>query len=324
MNLEIFSKKLSNTNSPNKNYTSNYRIQVHLFKGDLGGSNFCSQILENWDKLKDFWQFNLKILATDLGFFNSHKNYTQFIVLSQARTGSNFLLSLLDSHEQVVTYGELFRDLDSVGWDRPSSGRNPHSKPLILLRNKNPRKFLETEVYNRYPLNVSAVGFKIFYDHARAVYLKTVWEFLQSQRDIKIIHLKRRNLLQSLVSLKKALITKQWIAVNQKESKDKLPDTSITLTYEDCLQYFQKTHDYMLDHDTFFSQHPMIDIYYEDLCADNINQTRMIQDFLGLNYRPLKSYTLKQSSLPISESITNYFELKEQFQNTPWSVFFED
>jgi hypothetical protein len=31
-----------------KNYTSNYRIQVPLFKGDLGGSNFCSQILENW------------------------------------------------------------------------------------------------------------------------------------------------------------------------------------------------------------------------------------------------------------------------------------
>jgi hypothetical protein len=35
-----------------KNYTSNYRIQVPLFKGDLGGSNFCSQILENWYYLK--------------------------------------------------------------------------------------------------------------------------------------------------------------------------------------------------------------------------------------------------------------------------------
>jgi hypothetical protein len=46
--IKQFFKKLSDTNSPNKNYTSNYRIQVPLFKGDLGGSNFCSQILENW------------------------------------------------------------------------------------------------------------------------------------------------------------------------------------------------------------------------------------------------------------------------------------
>jgi LPS sulfotransferase NodH len=274
--------------------------------------------------LKDFWQFNLKILATDLGFFNSHRNYTKFIVLSQARTGSNFLLSLLDFHEQVVTYGELFVAPDSIGWHRLKYDKYWQSKSLISLMLHRPQEFLQKKVFRKYPLPIAAVGFKIFYDQAKEGDIKTVWEFLRSQQDIKIIHLKRRNPLKSLVSLKKALITKQWIAVNQEEVKDQSQDISITLTYEDCLKYFQKTDDNILHHDTFFSQHPMIDIYYEDLCADNINQTNIIQDFLGLNYRPLKSYTLKQSSLSLSESITNYFELKEQFQNTPWSVFFED
>jgi LPS sulfotransferase NodH len=275
-------------------------------------------------KIKDFWQFNLKIIATNLGFFNSHRNYTKFIVLGQARTGSNFLLSLLDSHEQVVTYGELFVAQNSIGWHRLKYDEYWQSKSLISLMLHQPQKFLQKKVFRKYPSPIEAVGFKIFYNQAKEGDLKKVWKFLQSQQNIKIIHLKRRNLLQSLMSLKKALITNQWIAVNQKESKDKLPDISITLAYEDCLHYFQKTHDYMLYYDTFFYQHPMVDIYYEDLCADNTNQIKVIQDFLGLNYQPLKCYTLKQSSLSLSESITNYFELKEQFQNTIWSIFFED
>lgn len=275
-------------------------------------------------KIKDFWQFNLKILATDLGFFNSNKNYNKFIVLSQARTGSNFLLSLLDSHEQVITYGELFVKSDCIGWHRLKYNEYWQSKSLISLMNKKPQEFLQKKVFRKYPSPIAAVGFKIFYGQAKEFPTKTVWEFLQSQRDIKIIHLKRKNLLKSLLSLKKALITDQWIAISQKELQDKSRDISITLTYEDCLQYFHKTHDIMLEHDIFFSQHPIIDIYYEDLCEDHINQTRIIQDFLGLKYRALKSYTVKQSSLSLSESITNYFELKEQFQNTPWAKFFED
>jgi hypothetical protein len=34
--------------------------------------------------------------------------------------------------------------------------------------------------------------------------------------------------------------------------------------------------------------------------------------------------TFKQSRQPLSQAITNYFELKERFKGSPWESYFED
>src|SRR3546814_732374 len=41
-----------------------------------------------------------------------HTGFTKFIVLSRSRTGSNMLVSLLDSHPRVVAEGEIVARLD--------------------------------------------------------------------------------------------------------------------------------------------------------------------------------------------------------------------
>lgn len=279
---------------------------------------------EELEQLQNKIQFHFNLLTTDLGFFNSHKNYTKFIVLSQARSGSNFLLSLLGWHDRVVTYGELFVSPDSIGWHRDKYEEYLQSKSLIRLMRDNPREFLEKKVFRKYPSPVSAVGFKIFYDQAQEGSVRTVWDFLQSQREIKVIHLKRKNMLKTLLSLEKALITNEWVVIDSDPKSSQTKTVMVSLDYEKCLQYFNRTWESMQEHDRWFDRHPKIDVFYEDLSRDKVGEMLRIQNFLDLEYKTVQSFTVKQSCFSLSESISNYFDLKEKFQNTPWASFFED
>ena len=74
------------------------------------------------------------------------------MILGSARTGSNFLLSLLSSHPSIKTYGELF-NLDSLPRDDLSAAL------------EDPVAYLQRRVYMPHGPGISAVGFKMFYDH---------------------------------------------------------------------------------------------------------------------------------------------------------------
>jgi len=53
-------------------------------------------------------------------------------------------------------------------------------------------------------------------------------------------------------------------------------------------------------------------------------EMKRIQEFLGVAYEVVRPLTYKQSGQPLSRAISNYVELKEQFQGTSWEAFFED
>jgi hypothetical protein len=76
--------------------------------------------------------------------------------------------------------------------------------------------------------------------------------------------------------------------------------------------------------DLIFAGHPIIDLTYESLVADYVGEMRRILDILGVRHEEVKPNTQKQSSKSLSESITNYFELKEKFRGTEWETFFEE
>jgi LPS sulfotransferase NodH len=273
---------------------------------------------------RDYLNFRLELLATELDLFNGCLDYGKFIILGQGRSGSNMLIGLLNSHSQVVSYGELFLSAERINWGFPKHDQYLHSPKLLSLRNNNPEKFLRKHIFKRYPTPISAVGFKLFYSHARGDASEAVWNFLKNRQDIKIVHIKRNNFLKSFLSYKKALITDEWLIISQKGISNQPKDMNIYLDAQECLAHFNYMQNSILEYDFFFDQHKKIDVIYEELCTDYHSVMRQVQDFLEINQETLEPNTVKQSSLSLSESITNYFELKEQFQNTPWSVFFED
>lgn len=101
--------------------------------------------------LKGLICFHLKNLALTLGIRDGHSDYCKFIILTRGRSGSNFLRGLLNSHNQIVTFGELFRSYDSIGWDLPDYDKYLQSRSLKTLIQNNPDRFLKEKVFKKIP-----------------------------------------------------------------------------------------------------------------------------------------------------------------------------
>ncbi|MBW2991626.1 sulfotransferase [Candidatus Woesearchaeota archaeon] len=258
----------------------------------------------------------------------------RFIVLCNYRTGSNLLLNLLNSHPSIKCYGELL---------------NPCYFTNDIL--KSPVKYLKNKFHNSQD---RVTGFKMIYTQATTddilwhteeemnssllkkmkkskVLIRTfdpihlqsefnkVWDFLEKDVTLKIIHLKRKNLLKSFLSYKKAIQTDEWLKRNNVVSGKK-----IHLDSDECVEAFNKIRYYELKYDKMFLNHPVLKIAYEDLNEDMTNMINKIFSFLNVNLINIKPSIEKQNNKSLSESISNYKELKKKFNNTRWISFFDE
>lgn len=96
------------------------------------------------------------------------------------------------------------------------------------------------------------------------------------------------------------------------------------MDYKECLNYLKKIKEYEEEYNSFFSEHEMIEIIYENLMRDVDQETRKVQEFLGIEVKKLKSCLRKDDKKPLSQSIANYWKLKEKFKDTEFKEFFED
>lgn len=226
-------------------------------------------------------------------------NYIPFIVLSRSRTGSNLLISFLDSHPNIYARDEVF------GW----------------LHGKTPRQALE-EFYCRQPPYIKAAGCKIFYYHPQDEDSGEIWKRLMDMRKLRVIHLKRDNILRTLLSRK--------IAGRQDTWKDTQSESNLTkkkwvfFTFNELKQGFEQTRHWEIEYQNLFSSHPMINISYEDLIRNPENEFKRITDFLFVSAWIPQTSLKKQNPEPASRLIVNYEELKNAFAGTKWERFFED
>ncbi len=246
-------------------------------------------------------------------------NYQKFIVLTRARTGSNFLVSLLQSHPSIRAFEEIFPKKETkIHW---GYAKYPRSSEVIKMRQEKPIKFLDEVVFRKFSPSVSAIGFKLFYYQSQSAERQQIWQYLEADKDIKIIHLKRDNLLKVCLSHYLAESTNQWIL---KDEKHRQNSVAVQLDYDDCVKLFEETKKWEEEYDSFFSKHKKIEVIYEKLVQNTMQETERIQQFLGVKQQRLYSLTLKQNKGTLPERIANYYELKSKFENSPWSKFFTD
>src|SRR5688572_16995325 len=128
---------------------------------------------------------------------------SKFAVLTSARTGSTWLIDLLDAQPEVSAYGELL-----LGRSRTA--------PQLLGRTDFPR-FVEVNTssglprvsgmfsyLNRLYRQPGIVGFKVMYTCLRT--FPEICAYFVARR-VRIIHLERENLLDILVSEELARVT---------------------------------------------------------------------------------------------------------------------
>lgn len=257
-------------------------------------------------------------IALKFNFIQGHQNYTKFIILCRSRTGSNLLLNQLQFHENIRMFYEIFSQDQSPKefWDYI----NYDIQNVINFKQNDPIKFIETFLFREMPLNVKAVGFKLFYYHAQKAKTQEIWQYLQDYQELKIIHLVRKNLLQTYVSQQIALTTNSWYLKSGQQVKS---NPAIALDYEQTIKAFEETKKLEAENDTFFQNHQIIKVFYEDLVKNNRSEIAKIQNFLNVKPTPVSISTKKRSPQSLQQAIQNYSELKTNFQESPYTSFFE-
>ena len=243
--------------------------------------------------------------------------YRKFVIVGTARTGSTLLVDLLRSHSQVRVFGELFRSTEEIGWDvKPfASFQSPE---IVSLYREDPVAFLQSHVFRRWPRACKAVGFKLFYYHARTSEHAAVWDYLAADPNLCVLHLRRRNLLAQYYSLCLAHQTNSWT-----KSATKGAPAPIILNAQACGEHFGWVRALEEDCAAFFARNTVHDIWYEDLVAAQETTMGDIQHALGLERERVTARVERQRTNPLHLAIANYEDLKRDLADTPWSMFFE-
>ena len=225
-------------------------------------------------------------------------NYKKFVIISDSRTGSTLVNNMLNFHPNIVAKGEVFKEL------------NFESSRQVW---KN--------LFRKFPRKIKYVGFKLFYHHPLKGD-KEVWDLVESDRSIVIIHLVRKNVLRSLVSKKIGLRTKQWTEnINSDESID-LENKKIELSPEECESYFEQINAYQEKTDRMFSNHRLIAVTYEELAKNRRAIINGLYREFGLVGFERDSELKKQNPEPLKSLILNYQELKDHFRGSKWESYF--
>jgi LPS sulfotransferase NodH len=132
--------------------------------------------------------------------------------------------------------------------------------------------------------------------------------------------MKRRNILATHLSRKRAEITDSWVNTTGRREENPV----IELDFDECREDFEQTRGWEEECDRTFSGHPNLEVIYEELADDYGGQMKRVFEFLGLENHDVRPEIYKQSSRTLRESIANYPELKRSFEGTSWAPFFED
>ncbi len=249
----------------------------------------------------------------------SYTHMIRFIILGEHRVGSNLLVTLLDSHPDCRTRPEILNNI------------YPLSRYKKLLRRRLPLLYFRKEAWGD-ARGKKAVGTKVFYQQFQSS--PSVMGAVGKDDSIHIIHLTRENLLRQFLSLTMAKTTKKWSHLEGYEWKGKLipteekphsqPQEPIELPVEKLTQFLNRSITRQAKFRTLFTKHPTLEVTYEELTGQRDSTLNRIQNFVGLDCKPLSSPFQKQITRSLSEMITNYAELKVHFQGTEWDRFFDE
>ena len=240
-----------------------------------------------------FLKGKLKKIITQL-FGN--KQYQKLVILGQQRTGSSLLMKLLHAHSKIDMESEVFR----------------------LLEGKSCRTVWKEMFSKKLPW-IKYAGFKLFYNHPDDSEDREVWEILNADTNVKVIHIKRENILRTYISKLIALKTGAWDS-SQEVGKAEFLDKRVKVDVEHCLNelreikkleaQFGKTH---------FPNHPYLELSYEELIQDKEGQLSRIYSFLGLENKEIEKTKInlkRQNPEGLRELIINYDDLVEKISHS--------
>lgn len=257
-------------------------------------------------------------------------------ILTNGRSGSNYLTGLINSHPNAVNYGEVLGD-----WTLPAKlyrlihMRPPETERYVLSILSNRLFFSVAQNYSALsrgarmqPLNikrwsnVQTVGVK---DFSTLIVRRGLGDFFQNNPDVKVISLIRKNTLKRYISLKSMQETGIVKVFKDGQARRKirldinrLIDDLERLDGEYCAQKALSDS---------IPEHRVLRLDYEKLFSSEESVRKSSIDVLGfldLKNHPVESLHKKINKGSIRDSIENYEEVHEVVINTRFGKFLYD
>ncbi len=215
-----------------------------------------------------------------------------FIIVSRQRSGSNHLVSLLNSHRDLRCYGEIFRKNYRVS---KIIGNSCESYSDISNRAADPKGFLD-EIVTLNSGKVSRVGFKIFPNQAKKV------REIFGVSGLRVVHLIRQNLLARYSSTRAAKSTGQGaLPIGQT-----VIEVKVQFDPEKFARFIRNNR----KHDNFVKKlmsrvddTEIFDIAYEDI--NEPDRRDALLSYLGVTPTPLSSGHQKRNPTDILSRFEN-------------------
>ncbi len=238
-------------------------------------------------------------------------DYTRVVLISDARTGSTWLQSLLGSHPEVLFFYEPFHPEEvKLGSPLPFPGA------LGVLREIAPTAFARSIAEAGRPSHVRAVGFKLLFEGHRK--FPEVESHLGTLDRVFVLRLTRR-VLPRLCSLALAHRTARWhdttgSVVRRGRVRFETGELETAfLREEKAAEFIERS----------LAGKPGLRLSYEALCADPHGEAARILAALSLKERELRSPLRKLENRRPREILENFEELKRHFAGSRWESHFE-
>lgn len=224
--------------------------------------------------------------------------YRKFIILSSPRSGTHMLRTVLRNHPNVVAHSELFNP-DFL----KNKAFGPETPSNIILKE---------HIYRPYAPNTEMVGFIIHRSGTPWGDWPDLWSTLEKDKSIFVISLRRRNLLRRYLSYQ---VMRTFRGAKPKALKFDANQLRADFLYQEKE---------LQDFDARFSGHPLLKVYYEDLCNDFHHTVQLVLSFLEVDKMELWPDVEGKPKRKLANAIENFSDLKIAFKNTSWESFFDE
>lgn len=256
------------------------------------------------------------------------------VILTNGRTGSNNLVNIINQHPKLVNYGEVLGS-----WTLPQklkyftyygvNDTNSFLSKLYVSKSlfyaaqfaSNLGRLRRLDKLNwKFRRNVTSAGFKDFYINLKK---HNAQQFLLANPDVKVVHLRRDNVLERYLSY--LALTRTNVAVQR--SGDEKQQPMLTVPLESILSDLETIELEGMELASYigqFDSRRVFNITYEDFNRSAVHRqdlsTELFQ-FLGVSDHVIETQHKKIRRKSIKKSIDNYSELKSVLFGTRFEKF---
>ena len=221
-----------------------------------------------------------------------------FVIFTQGRTGSNLLRTLLSSHPSIFCIREPF-----VRW---------HIKVLF------PKLHIRGKLANC-PKTVCGLLLHDMHLNFQKIKYADILSYFHNQ-GWKIIHLKRSNFFNQIVSARFAFLNRQW-HYQSKADFDSTQLRSIYISPAEMFEFLEERAARYLKQNEMMAQFPHLDIIFEDDLSQSEQHQQTIDkicNYLDISPAPVATKLIK-TPREIKDLLQNYEEITAFLKNTKYA-----